>query len=136
LTRRLLNPILILVSLDFLLAAGSFYLAYFVPFPMDIGTAAQYLVIAPLAITFALCTMLGLLAMGMYRARQRPLPWETAVRVLFGGAIGGFCYIQFFYHFPEFNTGRGALMGALTLACVAICAARLTLLPMIDQNPG
>jgi hypothetical protein len=130
------SSIFLLASLDFLLAAGSFYLAYYFEWIQpDIGPATQYVgPLAPRAIIFALWIVLGLLAIGMYRARQRPLPWETVVRVFFGTAIGGFCYILFFYLLPEFNTGRGALMGGLTLACIALCTGRLLLLPVLEKS--
>jgi sugar transferase (PEP-CTERM system associated) len=134
LTRRILTPIFLLVSLDFLLAAGSFCLSYLLRFQLDMNAAAEYTgPLAPRAITFAFWILLGLLAMGLYRARQRPWPWETAARVLFGTAIGGFCYILFFFLLPELNTGRGVVIGGLIIACITICAGRLLLLPLIDQ---
>lgn len=100
------------------------------------GAAAQAIEpLAPRAITFTFCILLGLLAMGLYRARQRPRPRETAVRVLFGTAIGGFCYILFFYLLPELNTGRGIMIGGLVIACITLGTGRLLLLPLIDRNP-
>jgi hypothetical protein len=129
------SSIFLLVSLDFVLAAGSFCLSYLLRFQLDLSAAAQYTgPLAPRAIYFAFCILLGLLAMGLYRARQRPRPWETAVRVLFGTAIGGFCYILFFYLLPELNTGRGVVIGGLVIACIALCIGRLLLLPMLDKS--
>lgn len=91
--------------------------------------------VMPRAISFAILVMLGLLAMGLYRARQRPRPGEVAVRVLIGTVIGGTCFVLFFWLVPELNTGRGALIGGMIIACITLCASRLLLLPMIDRNP-
>lgn len=91
--------------------------------------------VAPRALFFALWTMVGLLVMGMYRARQRPLPWETVARVIIGTAIGVFCCISFFWLVPELNTGRGVLSLAAIFASIMLCMGRLCLLPMLDRNP-
>ena len=70
------------------------------------------------AIGFGLWVMIGLLAVGLYRARQRPRAWESAARVLIGTAIGGFFYVLFFYIVADLNTGRSILVSAMAMTCI------------------
>lgn len=135
LSRRLLNPTFLFGSLDFTLAAASFCLAYLLRFQLDIEAAEQYVgPLVPRAVSFALLMMLGLLAMGLYRLRQRPRHWETMARVMIGAAIGGSCCIMLFYLVPYLSSGRGVLAGSLALAAVLISGGRLALLRFIDSN--
>lgn len=135
-TRRFLNPTFLFVSLDFTLAVGAFCLAFLLRFQMDMTAAVQYVgPLAPRAATFAATVMLGLLAMGLYRARQRPRPWEACVRVMIGVGIGALLSIFVFYLFPYLNSGRGVLGGALAISSVTLSAGRMALLPFIDRNP-
>jgi sugar transferase (PEP-CTERM system associated) len=136
LTRRILNPTFLLVSLDFTLAVVAFCLAYLLRFQMDLDASAKYIgPLAPRALHFAAAIMTGLLAMGLYRARQRPRTWEMVVRVMIGVGIGALLCILLFYLFPYLSSGRGVLASALLLAFTTLCSGRLLILPFIDRNP-
>lgn len=122
--------------MDFLLACVSFCLASLVRFQMDIDAAARWIgPILPRAAVFAGLVMIGLLAMGLYRARQRPRTWETVARVMIGVAIAGVCYILVFYFVPYLSSGRGVLAGALVISSGLVSAGRIALLRFVDRNP-
>ena len=135
-TRRFLNPTFLFASLDFLLAFAAFCLASPLRFQLDVGAAERYLgPVLPRATTFGVLVMLGLLAMGLYRARQRPRLWETVARVIIGVTVGAICCVLLFYLVPDLNSGRGVLAGAVIASCVLVSIGRLFLLRFIDKNP-
>jgi len=135
-TKRLLNPTFLFATLDFALAALSFGLASALRFQFDIDAATRYVgPLLPRTAAFTILVMLGLLAMGLYRARQRPKHWETPARVIIGVIIGGACYIMIMYLAPDLNSGRGVLAWALALTCFLVSVGRFTLLRFVDQNP-
>jgi len=113
LTRRILNPTFLFASLDFVLAFSAFYVASLLRFQFSVDATERYLgPLLPRALSFGLLVMLGLLAMGLYRARQRPRTWETVARVIIGIAIGCVCCVILFYLVPYLKSGRGVLAGA------------------------
>jgi sugar transferase (PEP-CTERM system associated) len=136
LSRRILNPTFLFASLDFALAAASFWIASAWLFELDLDAAGRYIgPLAPRAISFAVLVMIGLMAMGLYRARQRPRTWETVARVIAGVGIGTVCFIMLFYMLPYLASGRGVLLGSMLAACILIGAGRLVLLHFVDRNP-
>jgi sugar transferase (PEP-CTERM system associated) len=118
-------------------AYASLYAGAWIRFGFDLRAAEQALgALAPRAASFALCIIVGLVTMGLYRARQRPTLLEGVARVLAGVVIGGFSYVLFFYLFPLHNTGRLTLAIALMIAFVALATVRLGLLSFLDRNPA
>lgn len=135
-TRRIFKPTFLLLTIDCVLATGSFCLAYLLRFHFNLAEAINSMgALPPRTIAYAFWIMIGLLATGLYRARQRPRTSETVARVLIGIAIGGFCFILFFFMFPTLNTGRGVVSLAMAFTCMTVCIGRLVLLPVIDRNP-
>lgn len=122
-----------------MLAAISFGLAAQIFFQLYSGVASmsEYIggPLAPRAASYAALVMLGLLAMGLYRARQRPTAWETGARVIIGVSIGAVCSMMLFYLLPYLNTGRGVLAASVVGSCVLVAVGRLALLRFIDKNP-
>jgi sugar transferase (PEP-CTERM system associated) len=136
LSKRFLNPTFLFASCDFALGIAAFYLASLIRFQLDLDTAA--VIVGPLlprAICFAAAVMLGLLVMGLYRARQRPKHWEAAARVMIGVVIGSACFIMLFYLVPYLTSGRGVLIGAAVISCILLSAGRVFLLGFMDKNP-
>lgn len=137
LARRLINPLLTLVPADIAVAFASLYAGAFIRFGFDLQEAERVLgPLAPRAASFSLCIIIGLVTMGLYRARQRPTLTEGIARVLAGVGIGGFGHVLFFYLFPFHNTGRLTLAIAMVIAFVALSAVRLGLLRFLDFNPA
>lgn len=137
LTQRLSNPLLVLLPADALVAFAALFAGAWIRFGMDLASAAQSIgPLFPRAVSFAVCIVIGLTTMGLYRARQRPTVSESIARVLVGVGIGGFSHILFFYLFPEHNTGRLTLAIAMVLCFVAICLVRGLLLRFLDHNPA
>jgi FlaA1/EpsC-like NDP-sugar epimerase len=129
------HPTILLQSLDFLLAGGSFCLAYLLRFQLDMAAATlNGGPLAPRAIFFSMWIMLGLSAMGMYRARQRPRVWETVARVIIATVIGVFFCFLFFYLLPELSAGRSVLIRAMVITSVVLCISRLMLLSAITVH--
>lgn len=135
-TRRLSNPLLTLLPADFAVALASLYAGAWIRFGFDLSAAERLLgSTLPRAVSFAGCIIVGLVTMGLYRARQRPTVWEGVARVLVGVAIGGFAHVLFFYLFPALNTGRLTLAIAMVITFVTLSGMRLVLLQLLDHNP-
>jgi sugar transferase (PEP-CTERM system associated) len=137
LLRGLSNPVLTLLPADFVVAFASLYAAAWLRFGFDLSEAGRLLggPIAPRATSFAICVVVGLVTMGLYRARQRPTVSEGVARVLVAVAIGGFTHVLFFYLFPLHNTGRLTLAIAMVISFMMLSVIRLGLLRLLDNNP-
>jgi sugar transferase (PEP-CTERM system associated) len=137
LLRRLANPLLTLLPADFGVAFLSLYAGAWLRFGFDLSEAERTLggPILPRAISFAACIIVGLVTMGLYRARQRPTLWEGIARVMVAVAIGGFTHVLFFYLFPFHNTGRLTLAIAMVISVVLLSVIRVILLRLLDHNP-
>jgi sugar transferase (PEP-CTERM system associated) len=136
-TRRLSNPLLTLLPADALVAALALYLGAWVRFGFDLAAAETALgPLAPRAFSFAFCMAVGLMTMGLYRARQRPTFFEGSVRVLAGIVVGGFAHVLLFYLIPYLNTGRLTLAYAMVITFLAVAALRMPLLRFLDRHPS
>jgi len=91
--------------------------------------------VLPRAIVFALWVIVGLVSVGMYRARQRPRFWETFARSTVAALIGGLAFVLFFYAFPVLITGRGVLLFAMFFCAVSLPLTRLWVLRFFDVSP-
>ncbi len=137
LIRRLSNPLLMLLPADFAVAFLSLYAGAWARFGFDLDRAGQTLgPIMPRATSYAFCIMIGLVTMGLYRARQRPTLWEGIARVMVGVGVGGLGYVLFFYLFPLHNTGRLTLAIAMVISFVLLSVIRLILLRVLDSSPA
>lgn len=135
--RRLFNPLLTLLPADVAVAFASLYIGAWIRFGFDLGAAERTLgPLAPRSASFAVCIIIGLVTMGLYRARQRPTLMEGVARVLAGVAVGGLTHVVFFYLFPVHNTGRLTLAIALGVVFIALAAVRIALLGFLDRNPA
>lgn len=127
---------LVLLLADASIAYGALFAGAWMRFGFDLPEAASVLgPIGPRAVSFAVCIVIGLTTMGLYRSRQRPTMMEGTARILVGIALGGLGHVLFFYFFPEHNTGRLTLGIALTVTTLAILLVRGFLLHFLDHNP-
>ncbi len=135
-TRRLSNPLLTLLPADALVAFGALFIGAWLRFGFDLAAAERTLgPLLPRAASFAVCIVVGLVTMGLYRARQRPTWLEGAARVLAGVVVGGFAHVMFFYLLPFLNTGRLTLAYAMLISFVVLSGMRVLLLRYLDGNP-
>ncbi len=136
--RRLSNPLLVLVPADAAAAYLALMTGAWLRFGFDLTLAERSLggAIAPRAGGFALCIVAALVTMGLYRARQRPTLPECVARVVVGVAIGGLGYVILFYMFPALNTGRLTLAIGMIISVLLVTLLRLSLLPLLDNNPN
>jgi sugar transferase (PEP-CTERM system associated) len=133
--RRLFKPTVAWVLVDLVALVLAFVVSVWLRHGPGLEAAlAELGLLTPGAMVFVLGVMAGLLAMGKYRARQRPTRKEIVVRVLFGVALGGLADILFFYLVPDLALGRGLLFLALAMASVLLVVARLVMLRLIDEN--
>ncbi len=134
---RVANPWVVLVAADVLLAVIAFYLAALLRFDLDFESAVSILgSVWPRALAFGFWICMGMVSMGMYRARQRPRLWELVARVTVAVTIGGLAYVLFFYLIPAVVTGRGVLAIAMLLAAVSLSLVHWYLLRIVDFNPA
>jgi len=92
--------------------------------------------IEPRVAAFAFWMVIGLLSMGLYRARQRPTSAEVIARVSLAVLLGAIANIIFFYVFPdEFVAGRGVVALTMVLSWIGLIGSRFLLLRMLDANP-
>lgn len=126
-----------LVVVDLLAATVAFCLAMWLRFAFGGATIEWFIEATPYpASSFVFWLMVGMLAMGLYRVRQRPTTGETVARVLLAVTLGSLANILFFYMVPDFfAVGRGVMALAMVIACVMLVAVRLFMLRLIDDNP-
>ena len=136
--QRVSNPLLVLMPVDAAVAFGALIFGAWLRFGLDLALAETTLggPIIPRAGGFAVCIVVGLLTMGLYRARQRPTLPECLARVLVGVGVGGFSYVLLFYLFPYLNTGRLTLAIAMAVSFALLTSFRVLLLSFLDNNPA
>jgi sugar transferase (PEP-CTERM system associated) len=131
------NPLLVLLPADLAVAFGSLFVAAWIRFGFDLQQAEATLgPVLPRAGSFAVCIVVGLVTMGLYRSRQRPTLAEGIARVLVGVLVGGLVHVLFFYLFPVHNTGRLTLAIGMAISFVALSSVRILLLRFLDNNPA
>ncbi|MEZ5561410.1 MAG: TIGR03013 family PEP-CTERM/XrtA system glycosyltransferase [Gammaproteobacteria bacterium] len=131
------NPMVILLVVDFLAAALAFCLAMWLRFARSGESLDWYVEATPYpASSFVFWVMVGMLAMGLYRVRQRPTTKEAVARVILAVVLGSLANILFFYMIPGFFVvGRGVMALAMIIAGVMLIGVRLMMLRLIDDNP-
>jgi len=80
--------------------------------------------LAPRALLFMTITLLAMLAVGLYRARQTSSTTEMLMRVATAVAISALAHFALYYVFPSTFTGRGALALAFILAAFFLALVR------------
>ena len=131
------NPMVLMVVVDIIAATVAFCLAMWLRFALN-GATLEWLVEATPypASSFVFWVMVGMLAMGLYRVRQRPTTKEAIARVLLAVVLGCLANILFFYLVPDFFVvGRGVMALAMVIACFMLVGVRLVMLRLIDDNP-
>lgn len=129
-------PLWVLVATDFLIVAGAFYASAMIRFGFDIPLVHESVgLLWPRAVAFASWVIVGMISVGMYRARQRPHFGAMLARIAVAICLGGLADILFFYLFPDLATGRGILIGAMLVSCLILPLTRLSLLRFFDANP-
>lgn len=131
------NPVAFLVVADMLVATAAFCLAMGLRFAFSGASLEWFIEATPYpASSFVVWVMVGMLAMGLYRVRQRPTMEEVIARVLLAVALGSLANILFFYMVPNFfAVGRGVMGLAMLIACLMLIGVRLLMLRLIDDNP-
>ncbi|MEO8444289.1 MAG: sugar transferase, partial [Gammaproteobacteria bacterium] len=92
--------------------------------------------ITPRVVLFASWVVVGMLSMGLYRARQRPTPAETVARVCLAVVIATVGNILFYFILPDiFDSGRGVVAISAALTTIGLIGSRFLILRLIDFNP-
>jgi len=114
------------MATDCLVACLAIVIGAHLRFGFDLDAAARLTgPIFPRAIAFAFWVIIGMVSVGLYRARQRPRFWEIYARVGIAVALGGFADVLFFYFIPDLNTGRGILFTAMVICALVLPLARI-----------
>jgi sugar transferase (PEP-CTERM system associated) len=131
------NPVAMLLVADFLAASLAFCLAMWLRFASSGAPLEWFIDSTPgPASSFVGWVMVGMLAMGLYRVRQRPTTEEAIARILLAVVLGSLANILFFYIFPDFfMVGRGVMALAMVTAFVLLAVVRVMMLRLIDDNP-
>ena len=129
-------PLWILLATDFLIAGSAVYLSSLIRFGFDMELVHQYVgPLLPRAISFSFWVSVGMVSVGMYRARQRPHFRGMLARIIVAISLGGLADVLFFYLLPDLSTGRGILIGAVLICWLVLPLTRLCLLKFFDINP-
>jgi len=129
-------PLWVLLAADFLVVASAFYLSAMIRFGFQPEQVAQFMgPILPRAASFSFWVIIGMVSVGMYRARQRPHFKGILARIGVAIVLGTLADILFFYLFPSQTTGRGILIGAALISCLILPLTRLYLLKFFDISP-
>lgn len=136
LVRRVGNPALLLVVMDLLVAVLAFHLAAGLRFGFDQDKILSGLEgsLGARTLVYAFFVLLGLLSVGLYRARQRATNLENVVRVSIAMVLATLACIVTFFVFPAVFTGRGALALAVLFTALGVYWVRRTLLPAMDAS--
>ena len=131
------SPMLLLIVADILAIFLSFSMAIWLRFASNRPGLDWFIEAMPYpASSFVFWVMVGMLAMGLYRVRQRPTTKEAVARVILAVVLGSLANILFFYMVPDFFVvGRGVMALAMLIACVMLAGIRLLMLRLIDDNP-
>ncbi len=128
-------PLWILLAADALIVSGAFCVSALLRFDFDWALIAQSVgPLFPRAISFAFWVIVGMVSVGMYRARQRPHFRAILGRILVAIALGSLANVLFFYLLPDLTTGRGIMIGAVLLSGLILPLARLYLLKFFDSS--
>jgi len=129
-------PLWVLLAADFFIVASAFCLSTMIRFGFQLEEAAQFMgPILPRAASFAFWVIIGMISVGMYRARQRPHFRAMLARIIVAVCLGALADILYFYLFPSQATGRGILIGAALISFLILPLSRLYLLKFFDINP-
>lgn len=124
-----------LALLDGALILLSFSLGLYLRFAGDLPAAETYVgALAPRAIVYALVLMLAMLAVGLYRGRERIGGSETLVRLAAAIVLAGLANATLFYLFPGMFVGRGFLAISLLTAFALLLVARVAFFSIIDSD--
>ena len=124
-----------LALIDGALIFLSFSLGLYLRFAGDLPAAETYVgSLAPRAIVYTLVLMLAMLAVGLYRGRQRIGGSETLVRLAAAVSLAGLANATLFYLFPSMFVGRGFLAISLLSAFVLILFSRVAFFSAIDHD--
>jgi len=105
-------------------------------FRLEFDQIEQYVgPLLPRAASFAFWVIIGMLSVGMYRARQRPHFKDMLSRITVAICLGGLADVLFFYMVPHLTAGRGILIGAMLISCMILPLTRLYLLKFFDTSP-
>jgi len=138
LLRRVGRPALLLALADCLIALGVPLLVVSLKPGVELVSIAgiRAIGVAGPALAFAGCALLGLLSMGLYRARQRATRLETVVRVMIAGVLTLLGCTVLYVLWPALTLAPGILLPALLATGVGAYWGRQWLLPAIDQAGG
>jgi sugar transferase (PEP-CTERM system associated) len=129
-------PLWVLLITDAFVVASAFYLSALIRYRFELEQVALYVgPLLPRATSFSFWVIVGMVSVGMYRARQRPHFGDMLARVVVAICLGFLADILFFYLFPSLMTGRGILIGAAFIACLVLPLTRLYLLKFFDISP-
>jgi len=129
-------PLWVLLASDFFIVACAFCLSALIRFGFEYGQIDQYMgPLLPRAFSFAFWVIIGMVSVGMYRARQRPHFRGMLARIVVAICLGGLADVLFFYLFPHLTAGRGILIGAVLISGLVLPLARVYLLRFFDTNP-
>lgn len=122
--------------MDLLVAVAAFHLATGIRFGFDHNKIVAGLEgsLTARTLVFAGFVLLGLLSVGLYRARQRATNHEYAVRATIAMLLAALACIVTFFLLPVVFTGRGALGLALLFTGVGVYWVRRTILPAVDGS--
>jgi sugar transferase (PEP-CTERM system associated) len=134
---RLAIPMLVFLLADLLISYHSLYTAAWIRFDFDLRSANQTLgPVTPLAASYALCIVIGLFTMGLYRSRQRPTLRENVARVAAAVVLGGLVYAMLVESFSSHEAHRVTLAIAMLLSFLLLSTARRALLLLLDHHPA
>lgn len=124
-----------LALIDGALIFLSFSLGLYLRFAGDFPAAEAYVgSLAPRAIVYVLVLMLAMLAVGLYRGRERIGGSETLIRLAAAIVLAGLAHATLFYLFPSIFIGRGFLAISLLAAFVLILLSRVVFFSVIDND--
>jgi len=124
------------VATDCLVAGSAIFIGATLRFGFDFELAQRITgPVLPRAAAFAIWLVVGLVSVGLYRARQRPRFTEICARVGLAVAIGGFADVLFFYFLPGLNTGRGILFIAMVVCGLVLPPMRFFMYRFFEVGP-
>ncbi|MDH3977587.1 MAG: TIGR03013 family PEP-CTERM/XrtA system glycosyltransferase [Gammaproteobacteria bacterium] len=128
-------PLWTMLVSDFVFAAFALSFSALARFGFETILVYEYMgPVTPRSISFAGCVVVGMVSVGMYRARQRPYFGDMVARVIVAVGLGTAAEVLLFYLIPELSIGRGILIGAALICCLVMPLIRMGLLRLFDTS--
>jgi sugar transferase (PEP-CTERM system associated) len=125
----------VLAIIELVMLAGALFAAMLLRFPGNIGhIRVEHGLLWPRMLLFSLCSLVSLMAFGMYSSRQRAPAFGIAIRLTASICAGTGATAVLFFLIPDVWLGRGVMALAASLGLVGLFCSRYVFSHVVDDD--